>query len=75
MAATGRGTVEIDVDRCKGCELCIPVCPPKVLSMSVEVNRLGFQYPMLSPGCTGCERWLEICPDFCFAVYKEVASS
>ena len=26
-----RGTVTIAVDRCKGCELCIPACPPDVL--------------------------------------------
>ena len=26
-----RGSVTIDVEQCKGCELCIPVCPPNVL--------------------------------------------
>ena len=26
-----RGTVTIDVEHCKGCELCIPACPPEVL--------------------------------------------
>ena len=26
-----RGTVTIDVEHCKGCELCIPACPPRVL--------------------------------------------
>ena len=28
------GTIRIDVERCKGCELCIPACPVDVLSMS-----------------------------------------
>ena len=23
-----RGTVTIDVEHCKGCDLCIPACPP-----------------------------------------------
>jgi 2-oxoglutarate ferredoxin oxidoreductase subunit delta len=27
-----RGTVVIATERCKGCELCIPACPPKLLS-------------------------------------------
>jgi 2-oxoglutarate ferredoxin oxidoreductase subunit delta len=65
------GTVEIAIDRCKGCDLCIPVCPPGVLSMSAAVNVLGFQYPQLRPGCTGCERCAEICPDYCFTVFRE----
>jgi len=68
------GTVLIDVERCKGCELCIPVCPPKVLEMSVEVNAIGFRYPILHPGCTGCELCAEICPDYCFEVFRESKS-
>ena len=39
---------------CTGCELCIPACPPGVLSMSTAVNELGYRYPLLEPGCTGC---------------------
>ena len=74
MGGTGRGTVEINIERCKGCDLCVDVCPPEVLSMSDEVNQIGYRYPILSPGCTGCERCAEICPDFCFVVYKEVSA-
>lgn len=66
-----RGTVVIDVDACKGCDLCIPACPPAVLAMTTrEVNANGFRYPELSPGCTGCRACLDVCPDFCFEVYK-----
>ncbi len=66
-----KGTVEIAIDRCKGCDLCIDVCPPEVLVMSNEVNALGFQFPHLLDGCTGCARCGEVCPDFCFIVYRE----
>jgi len=66
------GTVLIDVERCKGCELCIPVCPPQVLEMSVALNAIGFRYPLLRDGCTGCELCAEICPDWCFEVYRSV---
>ncbi len=65
-----RGTVVIAVDRCKGCELCIPACPPGVLMMSQQKNAIGFAYPELSPGCTGCRACLMVCPDFCFEVYQ-----
>ncbi|MDG2308868.1 MAG: 4Fe-4S dicluster domain-containing protein [Candidatus Binatia bacterium] len=64
------GSVRILTDVCKGCELCIPVCPPKVLVMSKTVNQIGFRYPELQDGCTGCELCAEICPDYCFEVYR-----
>ncbi len=65
-----RGTVTIAVERCKGCDLCIPACPPEVLQMSEARNTIGFHYPELLPGCTGCGACLLVCPDFCFEVYK-----
>jgi len=65
-----RGTVTIDVERCKGCELCIPACPPDVLTMSEARNEIGACYPELAPGCTGCGACLLVCPDFCFEVYR-----
>ena len=65
-----RGTLTIATERCKGCELCIPACPPRVLSMSTAVNKIGFRYPELRPGCTGCKACLLVCPDFVFEVYQ-----
>ncbi len=72
MSATveSRGTVTIDVERCKGCELCIPACPPGVLRMSSRRNERGLPYPELLPGCTGCGACLLVCPDFCFEIYQ-----
>jgi 2-oxoglutarate ferredoxin oxidoreductase subunit delta len=65
-----RGSVTIDAGTCKGCELCIPACPPKVLTMSTPVNHMGFHYPELHAGCTGCAACLMVCPDFCFEVFR-----
>lgn len=65
-----RATVVIDEEACKGCALCVPVCPPRVLDMSSSVNAKGYRYPLLSPGCTGCELCAKVCPDFCFTVYR-----
>jgi 2-oxoglutarate ferredoxin oxidoreductase subunit delta len=38
--------------------------------MSTEVNHLGYRYPQLHPGCTGCAACLFVCPDFCFEVFR-----
>lgn len=65
-----RGTVTINVEQCKGCGLCIPACRPGVLSMSEAVNEIGYHYPLLDVGCTGCRACHAVCPDFVFEVFK-----
>ena len=50
-----RGTVVIDTEACKGCDLCIDACPPEVLVMTTQtVNARGYRFPLLLEGCTGC---------------------
>ena len=65
-----RGTIVLDPERCKGCELCIPACPPLVLRMSSRRNSSGYLIPELLDGCTGCGACLLVCPDYCFEVYR-----
>jgi 2-oxoglutarate ferredoxin oxidoreductase subunit delta len=63
-------TVVIDIEKCKGCVLCVQVCPVHVLEMSTDYNTRGYRYPVLHPGCTGCELCALVCPDLCFEVYR-----
>ena len=66
-----RGTVVIDTEACKGCELCIDACPPHVLVMTDQVvNSRGYRFPELIAGCIACQACTAICPDFVFAVYR-----
>ncbi len=66
-----RGTVAIDVEACKGCDLCIDACRPGVLAMTADLrNERGYRYPVLSAGCTACRACSQICPDFVFQVTK-----
>jgi len=66
-----RGTVVIDVEVCKGCELCIEACPPRVLTMTeVERNAEGYLYPRLHQGCIACGLCAQVCPDFVFQVWR-----
>lgn len=70
-ATITRGTLVIDAEACKGCELCIEACPPRVLEMTtVEVNSRGYRYPVLHAGCIACNLCTAICPDFVFQVYR-----
>lgn len=70
MSVVSRGTLVVDVDRCKGCELCVAACPPGVISMSTAINAKGYRYPELAPGCTGCTACQIICPDYVFEVFR-----
>src|SRR5437667_10500425 len=67
-------TVTIDIETCKGCVLCVEVCPPRVLVMSEDTNRMGYRYPLLLDGCTGCELCYKICPDYCCEGYRGAAA-
>ena len=64
--------LEIAVDRCKGCELCIGVCPKHVLENDMGVvNKLGHHPIRLTDpdGCTSCALCARICPDAVFTIY------
>jgi NAD-dependent dihydropyrimidine dehydrogenase PreA subunit len=57
-------TVEIIADQCKGCALCIEVCPKKVLELGKNFNVLGYQpVELVAEGCTGCAACFYACPE------------
>lgn len=71
--ATGR--VVIDVERCKGCELCREACPQDVLALAETLNAKGYRpVILLDPhhDCTGCALCATVCPDGCITVYRDV---
>ncbi len=66
--------VFIEKDACKGCGICIMVCPKKILKFSDEFNHRGVHYPELinKDECTLCENCMIYCPDFAVVVKKDV---
>jgi 2-oxoglutarate ferredoxin oxidoreductase subunit delta len=67
-----KGSVVIDTDRCKGCDLCVVACPTNVLSLGKEVNTKGYSYAQMErpDDCIGCANCGYVCPDGCITVYK-----
>ncbi len=71
--ATGR--IVIDVERCKGCELCIEACPQDVVHLADSFNAKGYRPALLidpNHQCTGCALCAVVCPDGCITVYRDV---
>lgn len=71
-----KGRVVIDVERCKGCELCREACPKDVLQLAEDLNSRGYRpVILLDPehDCTGCALCAVMCPDGCITVYRDIA--
>lgn len=62
----------VNAEVCKGCEVCVSVCPKKILAMSETINVAGYH----TAGCTdeaaciGCAFCALMCPDSAIEVYK-----
>ena len=71
-----RGTVVIEIEVCKGCELCIEACPQESLALSPKINGLGYRYVVLvQENCTGCINCALVCPDTAIRVYRKVKNT
>ncbi len=60
----------VDRDRCKGCRICVSVCPYQALEMSREKTQRGYFFPIENGNCTACKQCLYACPDFVLSVHK-----
>ena len=68
-----KGTVVVDTERCKGCDLCVVACPADILALNVkEVNNKGYNYVFMKnpDNCIGCANCGYVCPDGCLTIYK-----
>ncbi len=67
-----KGAIVVDIERCKGCEICIGSCPTDVISMETKVNSKGYHYAYMKypEKCTGCINCAIVCPDAVITVYR-----
>ncbi len=68
-----KGAIVVDIEKCKGCEVCVPACPTDVIQLSENVNGKGYHYAyMANPdACTGCANCAIVCPDGVITVYRK----
>jgi 2-oxoglutarate ferredoxin oxidoreductase subunit delta len=71
-AAAPTGRIEIDFERCKACDLCVPACPKNCIVTGSRINKSGFPAAVFArpEDCTGCAISAEACPDVCIEVWR-----
>ena len=60
-------------DRCKGCGLCVDVCPKKIVHMATDrINAKGFHPATVTEmdKCIGCAFCATMCPDVVIEVER-----
>jgi len=66
------GKIIINTERCKGCGLCVTVCPKNSIVISTQSNKTGyFPAQANNTNCTGCCLCALICPDVAIEVFCE----
>jgi len=71
MAKKVVGEIIIDIEKCKGCELCIEACPKEAITLSESINAKGYQYAIkVNHLCDGCASCALVCPEAIVSVYR-----
>lgn len=71
-----KGWIEVNELYCKGCGLCVSVCPQDALELDQEnLTPKGYHPVMLvSDNCTGCGICAVVCPDAGLVVFREAVN-
>jgi len=69
---SNRISIEINHDWCKGCWICIELCPNGVYSKSENITSKGKPQVQIKKieSCTGCMQCEFLCPDLAISVIK-----
>ena len=64
--------IDVDPEMCKGCHICISICPHGVLKKADVVDNRGFFLPVVADldACVVCRLCEMECPDFAISVVE-----
>lgn len=64
--------ITVDSDKCKGCGLCVSVCPKKIVVITEKTNKSGYHAAdcIDNSKCIGCAFCAIMCPDSAIEVDK-----
>ena len=66
-------TVDFNGKECKGCELCVAVCPKNIIGLNLEItNDAGYNPASVADMdvCIGCQSCARMCPDCIITIEK-----
>ena len=66
------GKIIIDCERCKGCGLCLVVCPNAVIGLSEKSNSKGlFPACVCNDECIACGACALVCPEAAIEIFRD----
>lgn len=68
-----KGIVTFNLDRCKGCGLCVSVCPKQILRLDESITNIKGYHPSYiidQDTCIACGNCARICPDSVITVQR-----
>jgi 2-oxoglutarate ferredoxin oxidoreductase subunit delta len=70
---SGLSRIIVDQDYCKGCGLCVDVCPKQIIVLDTSIiSQKGYNPALLTDEsqCIGCGMCATMCPDMAITVEK-----
>jgi len=69
--------IELRREWCKGCNLCVQICPKAVFDRESKISARGFKEIIVKQPekCSGCQLCEMLCPDLAITVSKTTESS
>ncbi|NMC64271.1 MAG: ferredoxin family protein [SAR324 cluster bacterium] len=71
-----KGFIKVKEVYCKGCGLCVEVCPQGTLRLSNRLTKKGYHpVELREDKCTACASCASVCPEAAITIIREIPAS